>query len=71
MGLGWNLGNSFDAGVETAWGNPPATQATIQAIYDAGFRTLRFPITWGGFVGAGPDFTINPARMARVKQIVD
>ena len=42
MGLGWNLGNSFDSyyegqtmspsAVETAWGNPTVTKELIQAI---------------------------------------
>lgn len=53
MKIGWNLGNSLDAsgtglGSETAWGNPKSTQAFIDAVKEAGFETLRLPITWSG-----------------------
>lgn len=65
MGLGWNLGNTFDAakndGTEidrtdvydlarrTArlWGNPDPTFMVFDAVKHAGYRSIRFPITWG------------------------
>lgn len=74
MQPGWNLGNSLDAsGSETAWGNAPATQELIQAIAAQGFRSIRIPVTWdtGGRVGPAPDYTIDPAFLDRVQQIVD
>lgn len=49
MGVGWNLGNSFDTRSrdKTFWGNPLPTKEMIDAVSQIGFRTLRIPITWG------------------------
>ncbi|MCD7811751.1 MAG: hypothetical protein LUG91_07890 [Ruminococcus sp.] len=46
MGLGWNLGNTFDCwnvngAVETGWGNIKTTQAMIDTIHDYGFDSVR------------------------------
>jgi endoglucanase len=72
MGIGWNLGNTLDAlGGETAWGNPPTTQAMIQAIADAGFKSMRIPVTWRQHFGPAPDYVIDTTWMDRVQQIVD
>ena len=69
--IGWNLGNSLDAvGGETAWGNPMVTPALIQAVAAAGFKVVRVPVTWTKHFGEGPSFTIEPAWMARVAEIV-
>ncbi len=57
MGLGFNLGNSFDAiprpesglkgnDSEIAWHNPRTTKEMIAAIRRAGFKTLRLPVSW-------------------------
>lgn len=79
--LGWNLGNTLDAvspeagsnplAHETAWGNPVTTKAMIDTIRQAGFDLLRVPVTWYTHMGSAPDYTIDPAWMARVKEIVD
>jgi len=72
MGLGWNLGNTLDAtGGETAWGNPPTTQAMIQGIAASGFKSIRIPVTWRGHFGPAPSYAIDAAWMSRVQQIVD
>lgn len=75
MGVGWNLGNNFDAhsnGVscQTAWGNKPCSQATFDSVAAAGFRTVRIPITWLGHVGPAPDYKIDEAWMAQVDSAV-
>lgn len=75
MGLGWNLGNQFDAynnGVadETAWGNKKATQATFDAAKNIGIKTVRIPITWLGKVGAAPTYTIDEAWLDRIAEVV-
>lgn len=68
MGAGWNLGNSLEAqGSETAWGNPPATQAMFNAVRAAGFKTVRIPVAWKQYADA--DDNINPAWLARVGQV--
>ncbi len=59
MGAGINLGNTLDstglrdyrpdAGdleYETYWGNPTADAETFQAMKEAGFGTVRIPVTW-------------------------
>ena len=70
MGAGWNLGNSLEAtGGETAWGNPPASQALFDAVAAAGFKTVRIPASWKQHADA--DDTIDPRWMARVAEVVD
>jgi endoglucanase len=69
MAPGWNLGNSFDGSPnETSFGNPTPTQALIEAVHSAGFKTLRLPVTWTNHIGAGPAYTINAAWMSKVVQ---
>lgn len=75
MGAGWNLGNTFDAtggsglSTETSWGNPKTTKAMIDAVHDAGFQTIRIPISWAKHMDS--NYTIDSAWMARVKEVVD
>jgi endoglucanase len=70
--VGWNLGNSLDSlGGETGWGNPRITQAQIDAVYAAGFNTIRVPVTWFEQTGPAPSYTINAAYLARVKEVID
>lgn len=81
---GINLGNSFDCvpnarqlaalqslnDFQTAWGNPVTTTAHLQMLRDAGFDVLRFPVTWGLHLGDAPDYTIDPAWLQMVEEIV-
>lgn len=46
------------------------TQANIQGIKNAGFDTIRIPISWHNHI-TDSNYTIDSAWMARVKQIVD
>lgn len=73
MQPGWNLGNTFDAigDDETAWGNPVVTEALLDHLKAQGFRSIRIPVTWAQNLGPAPDYTIDPARLSRVKQVVD
>ena len=76
LGLGWNLGNQLDAfrdGVaeEAAWGNDTVTQEFFYRLADAGFTTVRIPITWMGRFGEAPDYPISAAYMERVAEVVD
>ncbi|BAL90206.1 putative glycosyl hydrolase [Actinoplanes missouriensis 431] len=76
MGAGWNLGNTLEASVngipgETAWGNPVVTQAFIDKVRAAGFRTIRIPVSYLGHIGAAPDYTVNAAWLNRIKEVVD
>jgi endoglucanase len=80
MGLGWNLGNTFDSvntwtnpltvdAVETGWGNSTTTKEMISTIHDYGFDSIRIPITWWQMMDS--DYTINADYLARVKEVVD
>lgn len=71
-GIGINLGNSLDAlGSETAWNNPLTTREMIRMYAQAGFDMLRIPTTWALHMGLAPDYTVDPAWMRRVQEIVD
>lgn len=82
MGVGWNLGNTFDAHVdgaswfrgteldlETAWVGVKTSENLIVALHDAGFSTIRVPVSWHEHVDA--DFTISEAWLSRVQEVVD
>lgn len=78
MGVGWNLGNTFDAhgapdpaADETYWGNPATTKEMIDAVRLQGFRTLRLPVTWSEHVGGAPDHAIDRDWLERVAEVVD
>lgn len=67
---GWNLGNTLEPPEgEGTWG-PAASQQLINAVADAGFNVVRLPVAWNSH--ANPvTYKIDPAWMARVKQVVD
>ena len=74
MQPGWNLGNTFDA--LNSWGDPKIVQNAvtkdfIKEIKNQGFKSIRIPITWGEHMSAAPDYTIDPAFMDRIQQVVD
>ncbi|MBR1584477.1 MAG: glycoside hydrolase family 5 protein [Clostridia bacterium] len=80
MGFGWNLGNTFDAygrggarnemNDESMWVGVRTTEAMIAAVHDAGFTTLRIPVSWHNHVSAD-DFTISAQWLDRVQQVAD
>ncbi|GAA3234592.1 cellulase family glycosylhydrolase [Dactylosporangium siamense] len=73
MQPGWNLGNSLDAtgADETSWGNPRVTAALLDNIRAQGFNSVRIPVTWGQHMGGAPNYTVDAAWLARVKEVVD
>ncbi len=76
MGLGWNLGNQLEASIngmpsETAWGNPVITEKLIQTVKNAGFSTVRIPVSYLLKIGSAPDYTIDKAWLDRVQEVVD
>ena len=83
LGLGWNMGNHFDAFYnytgagdkflwpdETCWGNPKCTAETFKRLYQVGFRSVRIPITWLKTIGEAPDYKIDEAWMNRIAEVV-
>lgn len=76
MGAGWNLGNSLEASSngypsETAWNNPTVTQAQIDRVRAAGFKTIRIPVSYLNAIGSAPNYTIDAAWLNRIQQVVD
>ncbi|MEU4446685.1 cellulase family glycosylhydrolase [Actinosynnema sp. NPDC050801] len=76
MGAGWNLGNQLEANIdgypgETAWGQPTITQALVDSVRAAGFKTIRIPVSYLRNIGPGPDYTVNSAWLNRIQQVVD
>ncbi|MDE6566941.1 MAG: cellulase family glycosylhydrolase, partial [Lachnospiraceae bacterium] len=73
MGAGINLGNTMDGGTyessETNWQAYKTTKEYIKALHDAGYNTVRIPVTWG--VHIKEDYTIEEAWISRVQEIVD
>lgn len=70
---GWNLGNTLDAVPdEGSWNNPPVVAATFDDVKAAGFKSVRIPVTYADhYTGGSPDWTIDPAWLQRVSDVVD
>lgn len=77
LATGWNLGNTFDAfqngnmglEAETCWGMPKTSQAMVKEIKNAGFSTLRVPVSWHNHVNSKNE--IDGKWLARVQKVVD
>lgn len=77
--IGISLGNTFDAykdtglsdemSTETAWVNIKTSKSIIKAFHEAGFKTIRIPVSWHNHVDK--DYNISEAWMARVQKVVD
>ncbi|MCR5830381.1 MAG: glycoside hydrolase family 5 protein [Lachnospiraceae bacterium] len=77
--LGWNLGNTMDAtssvsgganlNLETSWCGVKTTSEMIDTLKDAGFKSIRVPVSWHNHVDG--EFNIDEAWLNRVKEIVD
>jgi endoglucanase len=79
--IGWNLGNTFDAVkdnaefddeliYETLWCGVKTTREMISAVKDAGFNTVRIPVSWHNHV-SGNDYEISGPWLERVVEVVD
>ncbi len=80
MKIGWNLGNTFDAvsdtnladelNYESSWSGIKTTEEMIVAIKEAGFQSIRIPVSWHNHV-SGNDFRISEVWLNRVQEVVD
>ncbi|MBO4836226.1 MAG: glycoside hydrolase family 5 protein [Clostridia bacterium] len=82
MGVGWNLGNTFDAvkgdwnrnademTVETSWVGVRTTREIFAALREAGYGTVRIPVSWHDHV-SGDSYTISARWLDRVQEVVD
>lgn len=79
LGRGWNLGNDLDCHMippgertpqetERWWGNPPADRQLISAVKDAGFSTVRIPVSW--YEHLDENGSIDQEWMNRVYEVV-
>ena len=73
MGSGINIGNTMDPPEgEGAWNNGPIQQYYFEDLKNAGFNTVRIPITWDFYTSwTAPDYPVDGAWMNRVEQVVD
>jgi len=85
MGLGINLGNTFESNgdwiagttvnaYETAWGSPTITKAMIDGYASAGFKTVRIPVSWTNLMAGnekGGAYTVSAALLDRVEEVVN
>lgn len=81
MGAAWNLGNALDSTSEgkvgeTLWGNPEINKRLFKEISEAGFKTVRIPVTWLEAVTVnGNDGTVDGTKfntiLDRVQEVVD
>ena len=76
--IGWNLGNTFDAtgggallSTEMSWGNPATKEEMFIKVKEAGFNTIRIPVSWGNHLGPEPDYTIHTVWLDRINEVVD
>ncbi|MBR1927471.1 MAG: cellulase family glycosylhydrolase [Bacteroidales bacterium] len=84
LGIGWNMGNHFDAFYNGSWagekeGYPDenawqpggnATPATFTGVKAAGFTSVRIPVSWLKMIGPAPSHTIDKAWLDRVYEVV-
>lgn len=79
MGMGINLGNTFDCSgnriaktvraQETAWGSPVITKEMIKCCADVGFGVMRLPVSWTILMDG--DGNIDKDFMDRIDEVVD
>lgn len=82
--IGWNLGNTLESimnsgayvsgtsglAAETSWGCPKATEGLIKAVKEAGFNTIRVPVSWTNHTDPNNGYKIDEAWMDRVEEVV-
>lgn len=82
--IGWNLGNALDSTnykkeylgeeknidyYETLWGNPKTTKEMIDTVKEAGFNSIRVPVTYYDHILS--DGTIDEAWFKRVEEVIN
>jgi aryl-phospho-beta-D-glucosidase BglC (GH1 family) len=71
MGRGINMGNTLEGPDEGVWGNPAVVASNLDDYKNAGFQSVRLPITWDTHTDNAPPYSINAAWLNRIEQIVD
>ncbi|MCR5503026.1 MAG: glycoside hydrolase family 5 protein [Lachnospiraceae bacterium] len=78
LGVGWNLGNTFDAYrdsnfgdemlLETHWQSDMTTKEFIHSVREKGFSSIRIPVSWHDHLSE--DLEISEAWISRVDEVV-
>src|SRR5574344_43514 len=86
LNVGYNMGNTLDAWhsqlerrgqlnmqQETLWGQRNLTQADFDRVRDAGFNTVRIPVTWwyNTYMDAEGKLQVYHQWLERVKTVID
>ncbi|KAH9868540.1 hypothetical protein J1614_007612 [Plenodomus biglobosus] len=73
MDPGWNVGNTLDAvQTEGDWNNPPVVAETFDDVKNAGFKSVRIPVTWAYHsTTTSPTWTLDPTWLQRVSDVID
>lgn len=76
LGAGWNYGNTLEANTggtpnETVWGNPEASQEMMNAVAEAGFKTVRVPVSYLSKIDDSNGYKIDEEWLDRVNEVVD
>ncbi len=69
IGRGLNIGNALEADVEGEWGIVIQDEY-LKIIADAGFNSIRLPVTWPTRTETTPPYTIDAEFLERVDHIV-
>jgi aryl-phospho-beta-D-glucosidase BglC (GH1 family) len=70
MARGINIGNTMEAPDEGLW-NSPVQEVYFDDYKNAGFTSVRIPITWDEHTDRTSPYKINSTWMNRVEQVVD
>ena len=70
LGRGINIGNTFEAPSETAWGNP-WNDDYARIIAELGFDHIRVPVRWEPRSLVDPPYTIDPVFFERIQGVID
>lgn len=65
-----NLGSALEAEYEGQWGYK-VRRADLVRLKQAGFDTIRLPVRWSAHMEEEPPYTLDPAMLARVDEIID
>jgi len=70
MGLGINMGNALETPFEGVFAHAASAQH-FEMFHDAGFGNCRIPVCWGNHMLLEEPWTIKPAFLRRVQELVD
>ncbi|NLR91123.1 sulfatase-like hydrolase/transferase [Flammeovirga agarivorans] len=70
LGTGYNFGNVMSANNEGDWA-APIEEFMMDDVAEAGFDHIRLPVRWGSHTSENAPYTVDPAWLERVEEVVD